>query len=162
MRAIAREHPAGPVLPSHRRARELRAAQLPEVRPALEPRGLAAPSRLPDCARGQVPQRLHAVRAQRDPTRLGRLAGDGLHPDGEVLRLHAERERQAGALRRLERGLLDDGADAEGDELHPAAEDEQAVLSLLRSDRAAPPRDSGATGSGEARGHRTAAHALDR
>ena len=99
MRPVPREHPARAIRPSHGRPRQLRPPQLPRVRSELDPRRLASLDRLPHGAHRQVPERLHAVRQQRDPARLGRLPGDGQRPDGGVLQLHGQRQRPARALR---------------------------------------------------------------
>ena len=61
-------------------------------------------------ARRQVHQRVHrSCRTSQDPTGLGRLAGDGQHPDGGVLQLRPQRQRQPRPLRQQAERLLDLG-----------------------------------------------------
>ena len=77
----------------------------------------------------------------RVPSGLVGLGRDGLEAGGEVLRLHAEPERPARALREGAVGLLDRRAREEGDRVRPARA--RAVLPRLRAGRAAPPGAAG-------------------
>ena len=117
------------------------------------PAGVDARRGLRHRARRQVHQRLHrSCRTSQDPAGLGRLAGDGQHPDGGVLQLRPQRQRQPRPLRQQAERLFDLGADQEGRQLHPRSA--APVLPLLRPGRAASSGYPGARGPRQAREHR--------
>ena len=87
--------------------------------------------------------------ASRDPAGLGRLAGDGQHPDGGVLQLLDQRQRAPRPLRQQALGLLDQRPHPQGRPVHPGRA--PPVLPLLRAGGAAPAGDPGPARPGQAR-----------